>query len=298
MVVRQGNDGIHTKCKPSHKNRKRVVKHLNVEEEHADDIMPALVHTTEMHQGVDTGRKGTVQPSTTLGNKLGSTLGHVGFTLGRLDVGEMPLGAGLGHQFETEDTIFGQEHVLLEDVHALNTLGTELFGEGVITVEVLLQGPTHDGAESVGGERTGQHTDVSERTFQRLVENVTDLVLEILRGDEGIDQLLPPLAQHGVNFTARSTEVLVVVEGLPERQQRLGSGFRSGVQQNTDLRVEDAAKRVEEPSVRVDLLAVLLLQTKHHLHGREGGGTIIVGSDELLVRRHRQLRGVFKLASN
>ena len=176
-----------------------------MEEKHADNVVAGLVHAAKVHHRVDTGGERTVEPSTTLGDEFGRTLGHVSFTLGRLDVAEMPLGASLGHQFEAENTIFGQEHVLLENVHALDTLGTQLLGESVVTVEILLERASHDGTESVGREGTGQHADVAERALEGFVENVTDLVLKVLRGDQGVDQVPPPFTQHGVDLTAAAT---------------------------------------------------------------------------------------------
>jgi len=70
-----------------------------------------------------------------------------------------------------------------------------------------------------------------------------------------------------VDLTASTAEILVVVESFPERQKRLMAGLGTGVEQNAHFRVEYAAESCEKPSVGVDLLAVLLLQAKHHLHG-------------------------------
>ena len=151
-----------------------------------------------MEERVDTGSERTVQPTTTLSDELCNTLRHVSLTLGGLDVSKMPLGSSLGDKFETENTIFGQEHVLLENVHALDTLLSEDLGEGVITVEVLLERPAHDGAVSVGGESTGQHGHVTKGRLQGLVENVTDFVLEVLRGNKRVEKVLPALALRRV----------------------------------------------------------------------------------------------------
>jgi hypothetical protein len=258
-----------------------------VKEEHADDVVSTLVHAAEVHQRIDTSRKRTVQPTTTLRDEFGSAFGNVSLALGRLHVRQMPLGAGFGDQFETQDTILSQEHVLLEDVHALDTLLAQLLGQRVIAVEVLFERATHDGTESIGREGTGQHTDVSERTLQRLVENVGDLVLEVLRGHERVDQVPPSFTQHGVDFTTRTTQILVVVEGFPQSQERLGTGFRTGIEQDTDFRVQNAAERVEQPTVGVDLLAVLLFQTEDHLHRGQSAGTVIGRTNQLLTRCHR-----------
>lgn len=69
----------------------------------------------------------------------------------------------------------------------------------------------------------------------------------------------------------------------------------TSIEQNANFRVQNAAEGIEKPSVRVDLLAVLLLETEHHLHRGKSAGTIIRGSDELLVRGDRELGGVLKL---
>ena len=98
-----------------------------------------------------------------------------------------------------------------------------------------------------------------------------------------------------MNLTTRSTKVLVVVECLPESEQSLVARLSTGIEQNADFRVENATESSEQPSVRVDLLGVLLLQAKHHLDRRKRAGAIIVRANELLVGRDGQLRGVFKL---
>ena len=103
------------------------------------------------------------------------------------------------------------------------------------------------------------------------------------------------LSQHSMDFTAGTSEVLVVVEGLPESKQRLGTGLGTGIEQNADFGVQDATNGSEQPSVRVDLLGVLLLQTEHHLDGRKRAGAVVVGTDELLVRCNGQLSGVHEL---
>ena len=71
-----------------------------------------------------------------------------------------------------------------------------------------------------------------------------------------------------MDLAAGATKILVVVEGLPEGQKRLGSRFGTGIQQDADLGVEDPTKGVEQPTMRVDLLAVLLLQAEDHLNRR------------------------------
>lgn len=66
------------------------------------------------------------------------------------------------------------------------------------------------------------------------------------------------------------------------------------IEQDTNFGVKNAAKSAEEPSVRVDLFAVLLLETEHHLDWRESGRAIIKRSDELLIRCDGKLCGVLE----
>lgn len=59
----------------------------------------------------------TIQPSPALPNSL-----WYGFT--RLRVSQCPLVTHLGHQFETEDSVLGREHVLRKGVYPVDTLET------------------------------------------------------------------------------------------------------------------------------------------------------------------------------
>lgn len=98
-----------------------------------------------------------------------------------------------------------------------------------------------------------------------------------------------------MNLTASTTEILVVIETFPKSEKGLGSGLCTSIEQNANLRVQDTTNGSEKPSVRVDLLGVLLLQAEHHLDGGKRAGAVIVGADELLVGRNGQLSGVFEL---
>ena len=207
-----------SKREPGKNDREDLVEQLEVEEEHANQVVTRLVHPRKVHQCVDCSSKRAVEPSSTLTDKLGRAFGHIRFAFGSFDVGQVPFGAGFGDQFKAKDTILGQEHVLFEDVHAFNTLFTELLGKRVVTVEILLQRAAHDSAESVGRECTGQHTDVPKRRLEGLIENVANLVLEVLSGNQGIEQVASASTQHGVDFTASTSEVFVIVKSLPEVQ--------------------------------------------------------------------------------
>jgi len=98
-----------------------------------------------------------------------------------------------------------------------------------------------------------------------------------------------------VDLTTSTTEIFVVVEAFPECKKGLGARLGTSIKQNAYFRVQNAANGGKKPSVRVDLLCVLLLETKHHLHRREGAGAVVVRADKLLVGRNGQLGSVFEL---
>lgn len=95
------------------------------------------------------GRERTVQPTPALADELGRRLGHIRLSFTGLHVSKRPAVVRLRDKLETEDTILGQEHVLCEDVHAVDTLRAETVGERVVTVEVLLQGLAQNSTEAV-----------------------------------------------------------------------------------------------------------------------------------------------------
>ena len=139
----------HTQGKPSEKDSKDVVDELDVEEKHAQNVVSGAVHAAEVHKGVDCCGKGTVQPTSTLTDEFRSSFRDVGLAFGGFDICQVPFAACLGDEFEAKNTILGQEHVFLEDVHAFDAFWTELFGKSVITMEVLFQRSAHDGTETV-----------------------------------------------------------------------------------------------------------------------------------------------------
>ena len=172
------------------------------------------------------------EPSAALSNELSAGLRDISLSSAGLDVSESPLLALLGDELEAKDAVLSQEHVLLEDGHAVDSLVTEAGSEGVVTVEVLLEGAALDGTEAVGGEGTREDGDVAEAALEGLVEDVGHLVLEVLGGNEGVEELL---AADGVDLTAAATEVLVVVESLPEVVDGLVAGLGASIDQDADL---------------------------------------------------------------
>ena len=57
------------------------------------------------------------------------------------------------------------------------------------------------------------------------------------------------------------------VEALPEIVNGRASGLGSDIEQNAHVGLDKRAKRVEEPSVTIELLLVLLLQAEDDLYG-------------------------------
>lgn len=266
-----------------------------MQEKHPKEVVTALVDTPKVHHGIKTSSKRTVQPSSTLTDELSSSFRHIGFTLRCLDIGKMPFKPSLGHQLKAKNTVLCQEHVLFEDIHPFNTLLTKLPGQRVVTMEVLFQRASHNRTVPVRGECTRQHTDISKSTFQRLIQNVGDLIFEVLRSDERVQQFAPSLTQHGMNLSTSATEVTVVVEGFPQRQKGFATGLCSCINQDDNLGVQNPTEPVEEPSVGVDLLAILLFEAEEHLDGGQRVGIISVRSDQLLVGSNGELGGIFEL---
>lgn len=84
-----------------------------MEKEHADDPVARFVHVEEVNERVHARRKTTVEPTAALSDELRRRLWHVGFRLARLNVSQSPGIVGFCDELETEDTVLGQEHVLL-----------------------------------------------------------------------------------------------------------------------------------------------------------------------------------------
>lgn len=163
-------------------------------------------------------------------------------------------------------------------------------------MEVLIQRTTHDGTETISREGTRQDGNITERRLGWFIENVGDLVLKILRSDEGVQELFPASAQHGVNLTACTAQILVVIETFPKGQQRLIAWLGTRINKNADFGIQDSTEGIEEPTMGVDFLRILLLQAEHHLRGWETRGVFIVQrTPKPLIGRDRYLRSVFEL---
>ena len=77
--------------------------------------------------------------------------------------------------------------------------------------------------------------------------------------------MLTILALQRDDLTARAAHVRVNVESFPEMINGGGAWHSTNVKQHADIGLQNRAECVEEPSMRVDLLRVLLLQTEDDL---------------------------------
>lgn len=87
-----------------------------------------------------------------------------------------------------------------------------------------------------------------------------------------------------MNLTSSSSEMLIVMESFPQIVDRPLSRFRTGIQQANDIRLKMFTNRVEQPSMRVDLLRILLFETEDELYGNEIVGIVRVRFDECWFR--------------
>lgn len=75
---------------------------------------------------------------------------------------------------------------------------------------------------------------VCNEVSERITENVGHLVLEILRCNQGVQKLLTPF-NHCMNFATTTSQMSVIVEGLPQVIDRLVPRFCSSVNENTNF---------------------------------------------------------------
>ena len=158
-----------TEGEPRQNHGEHVVEELNMEEEHADDVVATLVHPPEVHERVYAGSERSVEPTASLADEFWGSLGHIRFPFRGFDISQMPFRPLFGNQLETEDSILGKEHVLLENVHVFDPPASVELRSGMITEEILIQRPAHDGTISVRRKRSGQHADISKRALQGFV---------------------------------------------------------------------------------------------------------------------------------
>ena len=112
------------------------------------------------------------------------------------------------------------------------------------------------------------------------------------RRTERVDQILSVLALQRDDLTARASDIRVDVERFPQVVNRSRAGHSPHVQQYTNVWFQDRTESVEEPTVRVDLLLVLLLQAEDDLHGHEA----LLCAFDLHGRRNRNCADVTRMS--
>ena len=63
---------------------------------------------------------------------LYGTFWYICLRLRRFDISQGTFSSCFGNQFEAKNSIFSQEHVFGEDIHAMNSLRTKSICEGVV----------------------------------------------------------------------------------------------------------------------------------------------------------------------
>ena len=145
----------------------RTHESLHCQEEHPHKPMPGLKHSPKVQESINRRSERAIQPPPPLPNPLCTILWHICLRLALLHVREGPFLSLLRNELEAEDTVLGEEHVLVEDGHSVDAAGGA--GEGVVAVEVLRERAALEGAEAVGAESSRKDGDVSETAFEGLV---------------------------------------------------------------------------------------------------------------------------------
>jgi hypothetical protein len=91
-------------------------------------------------------------------------------------------------------------------------------------------------------QRHPQNRDVTEDTLERLIQDVTHLVLKVLGRDEGVKQVTPEQALERDDLSASSSDRRVDVEGFPEVVDTVRAGLGTDVEQDTDVGTKGCAK--------------------------------------------------------
>ena len=104
-------------------------------------------------------------------------------------------------------------------------------------MEISLKRPALDRAIPICGESTGEDSHITKATLKRLLQNTRHLVFEVLCRDKWVEKS-PALIDHGVNFTAATAEVRVIIESLPKVIDGLVSRFRTSINKDTCFRLE------------------------------------------------------------
>ena|ERR1700722_14226254 len=99
----------------------------------------------------------------------------------------------------------------------------------------------------------------TEESSVRIATGGTDL------RTQRIDKILSPLPLECYDLATSTTDVGINIECFPKMIYGCGARHSPNIEENADVRLENGAKSVEEPSVRVDLLLILLFEAEYDL---------------------------------
>lgn len=166
-----------------------------------------------------------------------------------------------------------------EGQRAHHRLAQEILLKRSFACRVILQRDIPIRAESAR-----QHSDIPKHRFaksngwikpkeirkedsQRLSQNIRHLILEILSRNERIDQIPPIVSLERHDLPTRTPDIRVDIKRLPEMVYRLRTGHGTDIEEDTDMRFQNGAKGVEEPTMGIDLLLLLFLEAEYDLDG-------------------------------
>lgn len=69
-----------------------------------------------------------------------------------------------------------------------------------------------------------------------------------------------------MNLSTGSSSIGIVAEFSPEMVESFVIRLGTGIKENTNFRLELSAESIEKPSVRIDLLLILLLENEDELN--------------------------------
>jgi hypothetical protein len=80
-----------------------------------------------------------------------------------------------------------------------------------------------------------------------------------------IEQILPIFTLECNNLTASTADIRIDIERLPQVVYGRRTGLSADIEQDADVRLQNWAKGIEEPPMRVDLFLVLFLKAEDDL---------------------------------
>lgn len=99
-------------------------------------------------------------------------------------------------------------------------------------------------------KRTRKDTNIPKHALERFIQYITHLIFEILAGGKrrSEEKWTSSTCINGY-FTTGSTDTFVLVETFPEFVNWCAGGFRSYVEEDTDVWLNERAEGIEEPAL-------------------------------------------------